>query len=72
MMVNVYKVGWLVFGNIERESEMLKGIYNVLSTLYYEYIYAVKVAPSICFVYDKGPSGFMYSATTTTLGIHNI
>lgn len=29
----------------------------------------VKVAPSICFVYDKGPSGFMYSAT---LGIHNI
>lgn len=39
------------------------------STLYYEYIYAVKVDPSICFVYDKGPSGFMYSAT---LGIHNI
>lgn len=34
------------------------------STLYYEYIYA----PSICFVYDKGPSGFMYSARR--LGIH--
>lgn len=41
------------------------------STLYYEYIYAVKVAPSIWYriVRYKGPSGFMYSAT---LGIHNI